>query len=109
MPAQACAKFGHHDAQKLSDMSKSDANPPTAKPATAVIRAGRDKSITGPFVNPPVVHASTVLYDSVDDMVHRRQRYAYGRGNRAVSVRAVSDFDGAPRLPLERRPSPDGR
>ena len=98
MPAQACAKFGHHDAQKLSDMSKSDSNPPAVKPATAIVRAGRDKSITGPFVNPPVVHASTVLYDSVDDMVHRRQRYTYGRrGTPTIEAlsKALSELDGA--------------
>ena len=44
-----------------------------------LVRAGRDKNITGPFINPPVVHASTVLFDSVDDMLERRQRYIYGR------------------------------
>jgi cystathionine beta-lyase len=82
----------------MSEMSKSDGNSPSLKPATAVVRAGRDKSITGPFVNPPVVHASTVLYDSVDDMVHRRQRYTYGR--RATPTiealaKAVSDLEAA--------------
>ena len=46
---------------------------------TRLVRAGRDGAITGPFVNPPVIHASTVLFDSVDDMIHRRQRYTYGR------------------------------
>jgi cystathionine beta-lyase len=79
-------------------MSKSDSDPPAVKPATAVIRAGRDKSITGPFVNPPVVHASTVLYDSVDDMVHRRQRYTYGRrGTPTIEAlsKALSELDGA--------------
>jgi cystathionine beta-lyase len=83
---------------KLSDMSKSDAKSPSLRPATAIVRAGRDKSITGPFVNPPVVHASTVLYDSVDDMVHRRQRYAYGRrGTPTIEAlaKAVSELDGA--------------
>ena len=57
----------------------SDSDPKDLKPATAVVRAGRTKAVTGPFVNPPVVHASTILYDTIDDMVHRRQRYTYGR------------------------------
>jgi cystathionine beta-lyase len=51
----------------------------SGKLATRVVRTGRNKRITGQFVNPPVVHASTVLFDSVDDMIHRRQRYHYGR------------------------------
>ena len=79
-------------------MSKSDSTPPPMKPATAVVRAGRDKSITGPFVNPPVVHASTVLYDSVDDMLHRRQPYTYGRrGTPTIDAltKALSELEGA--------------
>ena len=60
-------------------MPKSDRDPPKMKPETALVRSGRDKSLTGPFVNPPVIHASTILYDSVDEMLHRRQRYTYGR------------------------------
>ena len=68
------------------------------KLATRLVRLGRDKSITGPFVNPPVIHASTVLFDTVDDMVHRRQRYLYGRRGTPTSealVHAVSDLEGA--------------
>jgi cystathionine beta-lyase len=56
-----------------------DETTPPRRPATRLVRSGRDKSLTGPFINPPVVHASTVLFDSVDDMIHRRQRYEYGR------------------------------
>jgi cystathionine beta-lyase len=60
-------------------MKQPDETRPRQKPATRLTRLGRDKSITGPFVNPPVVHASTVLFETVDDLVHRRQRYQYGR------------------------------
>ena len=66
--------------------------------ATRLVRAGRDKSLTGPFVNPPVVHASTVLFETVDDMVHRRQRYVYGRRGTPTSEAleaAVSELEGA--------------
>jgi cystathionine beta-lyase len=76
----------------------SDSNPSDMKPATAVIRAGRQKSITGPFVNPPVIHASTVLYDSIDDMVSRRQRYTYGRrGTPTIDALAgaMNELEGA--------------
>jgi cystathionine beta-lyase len=59
-------------------MAKSD-DPSRHKTATRLVRLGRDKDLTGPFVNPPVVHASTVLFETVDDMVHRRQRFVYGR------------------------------
>src|SRR5690242_8773297 len=68
------------------------------KPETALVRAGRDRDITGPFINPPVVHASTVLFDSVDDMMQRRQRYTYGRrGTPTIEAlaSAVSDLEGA--------------
>jgi cysteine-S-conjugate beta-lyase len=68
------------------------------KLATRLVRLGRDKSITGQFVNPPVVHASTVLFDSVDDMLLRRQRYVYGRRGTPTSEAlesAVSELEGA--------------
>ena len=68
------------------------------KPATRLAHTGRDKSLTGPFVNPPVVHASTVLYDSVDDMQNGRQPYSYGRNGTPTSealVTAVSELEGA--------------
>lgn len=66
--------------------------------ATRIVRAGRDKSITGPFVNPPVVHASTVLFDSVDDMTHLRQRYHYGRRGTPTTealMTAIAELDNA--------------
>ncbi len=60
-------------------MSKSGKDGDRLRPATRLVRLGREKSLTGPFVNPPVIHASTVLFDSAEDMIHRRQRYVYGR------------------------------
>ena len=67
-------------------------------PATRLVRAGRAKHLTGPFVNPPVVHASTVLFDSVEDMLHLRQRYVYGRRGTPTTEAletAISDLEGA--------------
>ncbi len=60
-------------------MRQNDKNKKERRPATMLVRAGRDKSLTGPFVNPPVIHASTVLFPSADDMAHSRQPYEYGR------------------------------
>ena len=40
---------------------------------------GRDPASYHGFVNPPVYHASTVLYPSAEDYVAHRARYQYGR------------------------------
>ena len=79
-------------------MAKSKIGSPRLKPATRLVRGGRDKSLTGPFINPPVIHASTVLFDTVDDMLGRRQHYNYGRrGTPTIEAleTAVSDIEGA--------------
>jgi len=46
---------------------------------TRVVTAGRDPASQHGFVNPPVYHASTVLYPSAEDFVAHRARYQYGR------------------------------
>lgn len=80
-------------------MTTNDDKPKRAlKPATRLVHSGRDKSLTGPFVNPPVIHASTVLFNSVDDMQHLRQRYQYGRRGTPTSEAletAVKDLEDA--------------
>ena len=48
-------------------------------PDTRVVTAGRDPASHHGFVNPPVYHASTVLYPSAEDYVAHRARYQYGR------------------------------
>jgi cysteine-S-conjugate beta-lyase len=53
-------------------------NPPV-KPATRLVAGGRDASANHGFVNPPVYHASTVLYPTAEDFLARRARYLYGR------------------------------
>jgi cysteine-S-conjugate beta-lyase len=47
--------------------------------ATRLVLGGRDPSANFGFVNPPVQHASTVLYPTADDFLARRSRYLYGR------------------------------
>jgi cystathionine beta-lyase len=49
------------------------------KPETRLITAGRDPQSQFGFVNPPVYHASTVLYPTAEDQVAHRSRYQYGR------------------------------
>ncbi|MCB1499325.1 MAG: cystathionine beta-lyase [Bauldia sp.] len=71
------------------------------RPATRLVRVGRDPRVTGPFVNPPVVHASTVLFESADDMLGNRQRYVYGRRGTPTSdalesaITEIEDSAGA--------------
>jgi cysteine-S-conjugate beta-lyase len=49
------------------------------RPATSLVTAGRDPHAFFGFVNPPVVHASTVLYPSAEEFLAHRARYQYGR------------------------------
>ncbi len=47
--------------------------------ATKIVTAGRDPRSYHGFVNPPVYHASTVLYPNAEDFLAHRARYQYGR------------------------------
>ncbi len=49
------------------------------KPETRLVTGGRDPQAYYGFVNPPVYHASTVLYPTAADQVAHRARYQYGR------------------------------
>jgi cystathionine beta-lyase len=46
---------------------------------TRLVTAGRDTKAQKGFVNPPVVHGSTVLYPSADDLHAHRGEFTYGR------------------------------
>ena len=56
-----------------------DDGKPEMKPETRLVTGGRDPFSYHGFVNPPVHHASTVLYRNADDMLASRGRYHYGR------------------------------
>ena len=58
-------------------MAKTPKSP--LSPETRLITAGRDPQAQFGFVNPPVYHASTVLYPTAEDQVAHRSRYQYGR------------------------------
>lgn len=72
------------------------------KPGTGTLlaNAGREKRFTGPFVNPPVVHASTVLFDTTGEMFSPRD-YVYGRrgtptlGSVETALAQLEDAAGA--------------
>lgn len=49
------------------------------KPDTRLVVEGRNSAENHGFVNPPVIHASTVLYPTAADLVAHRARYQYGR------------------------------
>jgi cystathionine beta-lyase len=51
--------------------------PPRAE--TALVTTGRDTRAQKGFVNPPVVHGSTVLYPTADDLHAHRGEFQYGR------------------------------
>src|SRR5579859_5621532 len=46
---------------------------------TKLVTAGRDTKGQKGFVNPPVVHGSTVLYSTADDLHAHRGEFQYGR------------------------------
>ena len=62
----------------MNDGSRNGRAPPR-RPETRVVTAGREPAAYHGFVNPPVYHASTVLYSSAEDFVAHRARYQYGR------------------------------
>jgi cystathionine beta-lyase len=49
------------------------------KAETGLVTAGRDTKAQKGFVNPPVVHGSTVLYPTADDLHAHRGEFQYGR------------------------------
>ncbi len=51
--------------------------PPKAE--TALVTSGRDTLAQKGFVNPPVVHGSTVLYPTAEDLHAHRGEFQYGR------------------------------
>jgi cystathionine beta-lyase len=69
------------DRSEAAMKNKSDENATGSQLSaeTRLVVGGRDPSAYHGFVNPPVYHASTVLYPSADDLIAHRARYQYGR------------------------------
>jgi cysteine-S-conjugate beta-lyase len=60
------------------------------QPETRLVTAGRDTEAQKGFVNPPVVHGSTVLYPTAEDLHAHRGEYQYGRHG-TPTTRALQD------------------
>jgi cystathionine beta-lyase len=69
--------------------SKHDGQSPLL-PETALVTSGRDTQAQKGFVNPPVVHGSTVLYPTAEDLHAHRGEYQYGRHG-TPTTRALQD------------------
>lgn len=80
-------------------MSTSRNSSPSTSPATRLAHGGREEG--SPFVNPPVIHASTVLFESVAQMKgksERPARWTYGRRGTPTSETLeglISELEGA--------------
>jgi cystathionine beta-lyase len=66
-------------------------------PDTRVVLGGRDPAANHGFVNPPVYHASTVLYPTAADLLAHRAKYQYGRRGTPTTEaleQAIRDIEG---------------
>jgi cystathionine beta-lyase len=74
---------------------KTDRN--SDKPETRLVTGGRDPFSYHGFVNPPVHHASTVLYRTAEDYLALRGRYSYARKGTPTSealAEALATLEG---------------
>jgi cystathionine beta-lyase len=64
---------------------------------TRAVLAGRDPVDSYGFVNPPIVRGSTVVYQTTEDFLQRKARFAYGTlGNPTLEAleTALNDLEG---------------
>jgi len=64
---------------------------------TKLVTGGRSEEAYHGFMNPPVFHASTVLYPDADSIRNRRNKYVYGRRGTPTSEaleNAISELEG---------------
>jgi cysteine-S-conjugate beta-lyase len=70
---------------------------PNHRAATRLVNAGRDPFAHHGYVNTPVYHASTLLYQSAEDYIAHRGHYQYGRRGTPTSqalASALADIEG---------------
>src|ERR1700748_1545536 len=72
------------------NFSRDDRQSPQLKAETALVTSGRDTRAQKGFVNPPVVHGSTVLYPTAEDLHAHRGEFQYGRHG-TPTTRALQD------------------
>jgi cystathionine beta-lyase len=71
--------------------------PAMLQPETALVVSGRDPQSHYGYVNPPVYHASTLLYPTAEDLAAHRSRYSYGRKGTPTSEaleQAIAAIEG---------------
>jgi len=81
----------------MTKTTKGSPSHPPLKPATRLVTGGRDPASNHGFVNPPVYHASTVLYPTAEDYLTHRGRYQYGRRGTPTSEAlsgALAELEG---------------
>jgi cystathionine beta-lyase len=84
----------------FTTMNKPDSGKPAhadLKPETVVTIGGRNPHAHHGYVNTPVYHASTLLYQTAEDYLGRRGRYSYGRRGTPTSEAlesAVQSIEG---------------
>ena len=61
------------------NFSKHEGRSNPLKAETALVTAGRDTEAQKGFINPPVVHGSTVLYPTAEDLHAHSGEFQYGR------------------------------
>jgi cysteine-S-conjugate beta-lyase len=61
------------------NFSRDDGRSKPQQAETTLVTAGRDTKAQKGFVNPPVVHGSTVLYPTAEDLHAHRGEFQYGR------------------------------
>ena len=92
-----------HGAGGLAGREDGEARPPRWRRATTITHGGLEPKAFHGFVNPPVVHASTVLYPNVEATRTRTQRYTYGRSGTPTTdalCEVVSALEGAEKTVL---------
>jgi cystathionine beta-lyase len=73
------------------------------KQDTLIVTAGRDPEANFGIVNPPVYHASTILYPTLDAVRTRNQPFTYGRRGTPTSAalqEAIAELEGGYRTLL---------
>src|SRR2546430_1547307 len=81
----------------MTKTTKGSPTHPPLKAATRLVTGGRDPATNHGFVNPPVYHASTVLYPNAEDFLAGRGRYQYGRRGTPTSEAlsgALAELEG---------------
>jgi cystathionine beta-lyase len=79
-------------------MAANDDRSATWGPNTSLVRAGYDPLDYHGFINPPTVHASTVLFPDADTMAKHGQKYTYAtRGTPTTDAlsEAINELEGA--------------